>query len=220
MKTEIIISRVESRDVERHRLQARSSELSSIRPSILDTRQSRAFTLIEILVVVVLMSLIVLALMAVFNSTQAAFRASLTQTDVLEGGRAAMGLIKSDLESMTPSFGVRAIPGRYSTVRLIFTPVPIYASINPTPTAGAIAGRQRFIMRTNVLEEFFILTRQNTTWTGVGYVVDTTCDKFLNPLYRFSMSTNVMAPTSDGALQQFSHQSAATRSRFRRPIPT
>ena len=47
-----------------------------------------AFTLIEVLVVVVLMSLIILALMAVFNSTQTAFRASLTQTDVLEGGRA------------------------------------------------------------------------------------------------------------------------------------
>ena len=28
--------------------------------------------------------------------------------------------------------------------------------------------------RTNVLENFFILSRQNPTWTGVGYVVDTT----------------------------------------------
>jgi prepilin-type N-terminal cleavage/methylation domain-containing protein len=63
------------------------------------------FTLVEILVVVVLMSLIVLALMAVFNSTQAAFRASLTQTDVLEGGRSVIGLVKADLEGMTPSFG-------------------------------------------------------------------------------------------------------------------
>ena len=69
-------------------------------------RAPRAFTLVEILVVVVLMSFIVLALMAVFNSTQAAFRSSITQTDVLEGGRSVMGLIKSDLESMTPSFGV------------------------------------------------------------------------------------------------------------------
>jgi type II secretory pathway component PulJ len=43
-----------------------------------------------VLVVVSLLSLIVLALMAVFNSTQRAFRASITQTDVLEGGRATM----------------------------------------------------------------------------------------------------------------------------------
>jgi hypothetical protein len=47
--------------------------------------------------------------------------------------------------------------------------------------------------RTNVLENFFILSRQNTTWTGVGYWVDTASTNFLNPLYRFSISTNVMA---------------------------
>ena len=52
-----------------------------------------AFTLIEVMVVVVLLSLIVIALMAVFNSTQSAFRASVTQTDVLESGRAAMDMI-------------------------------------------------------------------------------------------------------------------------------
>ena len=55
------------------------------------------------LVTLALLSLIVLALMAVFNSTQKAFRASLTQTDILESGRLAMGLITSDLEAMTPS---------------------------------------------------------------------------------------------------------------------
>ena len=44
-----------------------------------------AFTLVEVMVVVTLLSLIVLALMTVFNSTQAAFRASVTQTEF--GGR-------------------------------------------------------------------------------------------------------------------------------------
>ncbi len=61
------------------------------------------FTLVEILVTMVLLSLIVLALMTVFNSTQKAFRASLTQTDLLESGRLAMGLMVSDLEGMAPS---------------------------------------------------------------------------------------------------------------------
>ena len=51
----------------------------------------------------VLLSLIVLALMAIFNSTQKAFRSGLTQTDILESGRLAMGLITSDLGAMTPS---------------------------------------------------------------------------------------------------------------------
>jgi prepilin-type N-terminal cleavage/methylation domain-containing protein len=61
------------------------------------------FTLVEILVTMVLLSLIVLALMTVFNSTQKAFRASLTETDLLESGRLAMGLMVGDLEGMTPS---------------------------------------------------------------------------------------------------------------------
>ena len=64
-----------------------------------------AFTLVEVMVVMALLSLIVIALMGVFSSTQAAFRASVTQTDVLEGGRAAMDLIAGDLRAMTPSLG-------------------------------------------------------------------------------------------------------------------
>ncbi len=62
-----------------------------------------AFTMVEMLVTLALLSFIVLALMTVFNSTQKAFRTSLTQTDILESGRLAMGLITSDLEAMTPS---------------------------------------------------------------------------------------------------------------------
>jgi hypothetical protein len=164
-----------------------------------------AFTLIEILVVVVLMSFIVLALMAVFNSTQAAFRASLTQTDVLEGGRAAMGLIKSDLESMTPSLGVsNSLVGVYNGL----VPVNFCAVTNQyqyqsgsAPLVQSLVGANNpNTQRTNVLEEFFILTRQNTTWTGVGYVVETTNANSINPLYRFSMSTNVMVPNAPAML--------------------
>ena len=68
----------------------RTPNAISLRTSHLALRASHAFTLIEVLVVVVLMSFIILALMAVFNGTQTAFRASITQTDVLEGGRDAM----------------------------------------------------------------------------------------------------------------------------------
>ena len=142
-----------------------------------------AFTLVEILMVVVLLSLIVLALMAVFNSTQDAFRASITQTDVMEGGRSAIGLIKSDLESLTPSLGNSNGAVNFSTAVVTGT---------NTPLVQALVGSS--YLRTNVLEEFFILTRQNTTWTGVGYLVDLASTNYLNPLYRFSITTNVMNP--------------------------
>ena len=147
-------------------------------------RPTAAFTLIEVMVVVALLSLIVIALMGVFNSTQAAFRASITQTDVLESGRAAMDLIAGDLRSMSPSGG---------NANLNVSPVNFFATNNLNyspllqPLVASVSGQRR----TNVLENFFILSRENQTWTGTGYVVDTTSANDINPLYRFSMSTNV-----------------------------
>jgi hypothetical protein len=91
--------------------------------------------------------------MAVFSSTQAAFRASLTQTDVLEGGRSVMGMLKSDLESMTPSY-LRA--------------TNFYAAVSnnfPQPLTGSSASRS------NVMEDVFFITRENQTWKGIGYFV-------------------------------------------------
>ena len=148
----------------------------------------------EILVVVVLMALIVLALMAVFSSTQTAFRASLTQTDVLEGGRSVMGLIKSDLEPMTPSFlnETNFFPNFYAAVSNSFT----------QPLTGSS------VSRANVMEDVFFITRQNQTWKGVGYFVRS--NLFVSGmvgtpgvLYRFETNYSVsqfarLAPTVNG----------------------
>ena len=69
-------------------------------------RRAAGFSLIEVLVVITLLAIIVLSLMEVFNSTQRAFRAGVTQTDVLESSRAAVELISSDLRGMAPAAGV------------------------------------------------------------------------------------------------------------------
>ena len=155
--------------------------LASAKPSEAGSPVTRnAFTLIEVMVVAALLALIVLALMAVFNGTQTAFRAGITQTDVLESGRAVSDLVKSDLETMTPSFGVsNGTVNFYVSTNSGYVPL-----VQPLP-----GGTQP---RSYVLEKFFILTRENTTWTGVGYVVDPLSQP-TNSLYRFSMSTNVMA---------------------------
>jgi hypothetical protein len=47
------------------------------------------------------------------------------------------------------------------------------------------------VLRTNALEYFFVLGRNNTTWTGVGYVVNATNTSPLYPLYRFYAQTNI-----------------------------
>jgi type II secretory pathway pseudopilin PulG len=137
-----------------------------------------AFTLIEVMVVVTLLSFIVIALMSVFNSTQAAFRASVTQADVLESGRAAMDMIAGDLRGMSPSFG---------SANLNNSPVNFFATNNPNYSPliqplVASTGQNR----TNVLENIFILSHENQTWSGVGYVVDTSSVNGINPLYRFA----------------------------------
>ena len=147
----------------------------------------RAFTLIEVLVVMVLLSLIVLALMAVFNTTQNAFRASVTQTDVLEGGRAAMDLITSDLREITPSFGYsNTFNGAVNFCVTNYGNAPF---VQPLVASG--------YSRTNVQQNFFILSAGNSNgvpmWYGTGYAV------YLSPsnlysLYRFTAGIPMSSP--------------------------
>ncbi|HTB85818.1 MAG TPA: prepilin-type N-terminal cleavage/methylation domain-containing protein [Candidatus Sulfotelmatobacter sp.] len=164
---------------------------------------SRAFSLIEVLVVVTLLTVVVLALMDVFGATQRAFRAAVTQTDVLEGSRAAMDLIATDLRTMTPSNGYSN--GLYNTYDVYNgCGVGFYASLNPYAAVvyqnlpGSVSGTQR----ANVLEEFFCLSRANLNgrdnWVGTGYAVDGINTRTLFPLYRFT--TNAPAVTDPAAL--------------------
>jgi prepilin-type N-terminal cleavage/methylation domain-containing protein len=159
------------------------------------------FTLVEVLVTMILLSLIVLALMTVFNSTQNAFRASLTQTDILESGRLAMDMMADDLRRTTPGYGFYSTNNIYLGApyepRWTNGPVNFYIDSNPfNPT------NQPFIQylpgtsarRSNVLETFYMLSRRNVdgrpSWVGTGYMVDPLSYP-TNSLYRFVMTTNV-----------------------------
>ncbi len=165
-------------------------------------RNSMAFTLVEVLVVMTLLSLIVLSLMTVLNSTQTAFRAGITQAGVLESGRAVSDLIKSDLEGMTPSLCSSNFiwPDPYNATNNVnfYAAVTTFAS-PPSPLFQSLVGVSNpNIQRTNVLESFFVLSSANVngspSWIGTGYVVSTNLpDGTLYPLYRFYMATNVMA---------------------------
>jgi prepilin-type N-terminal cleavage/methylation domain-containing protein len=147
------------------------------------------FTLVEVMVVVVLLSLIILALMAVFNSTQLAFRASVTQAGVLEQGRATMDLIAGDLRAMAPSQGMtNGAVNFYAAVTTLAAP--------PSPLIQPMVGGNS--VRTNVLESIFILSRGNEngapTWYGVGYAVATNAPPgSLYSLYRFQSKTNLQS---------------------------
>jgi prepilin-type N-terminal cleavage/methylation domain-containing protein len=172
----------------------RSRLVSSVAPPKL----FRAFTLIEIMVVVTLLSLIVLALMTVFNSTQAAFRASATQADVLQGGRAVMDLMVQDLKGMSPSFGQSNNPAN-----TFLGVVNFYAAVNNgfQPLVQPLIASSPPQSRTNVLESFFILSSGNQngvpTWYGTGYTVTPNAlNGSLYSLYRFSTNLPVAIPNS------------------------
>ena len=158
-------------------------------------RCRRAFTLIEVLVVVSILSLIILSLMSVFSSTQRAFRASVTQSDVLQGGHAAMELITADLRGAVPSDGWANVANPFLTGQFsgestnginffVTNSGQSYLPLVQSLPGGTLA-------RTNLLQWFFVLGRQNTQWTGVGYFVDTASTTSLYPLYRYYSTTNI-----------------------------
>lgn len=207
------VTRASARAVRHSPLAAEVGELNSafiIYPSAL---RRRGFTLVEILVVLALLSLIVFALMAVFSNTQRAFRASITQTDTLEGGRAVMDLISADLETMAPAYGIsNAALVQAGNALSVGCPVNFASLVKtfvgqpypPTPLLQPLVGSPTQILRTNVLEDIFILSKGNIngvpSWIATGYSVTTNlADGTLYPLYRYYMTTNA----ASGAFGQF-----------------
>jgi type II secretory pathway pseudopilin PulG len=159
----------------------KTSHISPLTGQFYPRRTCRAFSLVELLVVITLLSLIVLVLMSVFSSTQRAFRAAVTQTDVLEGSRATMEMIAADLRTITPSGGVSNMIGTTANCPVNFSVLANYNSY--LPLAQKLPGST--LQRTNLLNYFFLLSRQNTRWIGIGYVVDNTNSSTLYPLYRY-----------------------------------
>jgi type II secretory pathway pseudopilin PulG len=175
-------------------LKARLSATFNLQP--LTLTRACAFTLVEVMVVMTLLSLIVIALMGVFSSTQAAFRASITQTDVLESGRAAMDLITGDLRAMSSSGGTNGGPVNVGAVNFYVNNYG-YAPLVQPLTASSLS-------RTNVQQSLFILSRGNLngvpTWYGTGYAVWLTPSNIYS-LYRFS--TNLPVAQAGAAYSLF-----------------
>lgn len=158
------------------------------------------FTLMEVLTAMGLMSLIVFVLMSVFSNTQSAFRAGITQTDVLSGGRNAMDLLAQDVRSLTASGGYGPGWGNLQGINL-------YCVDNLAYTNNYMALPAGSSYRTNVLQSVFLLGRQNTTWVASGYlVVPNSTNNALFPLYRF----NATAPLEQGPYGLYTNFYAAT----------
>jgi hypothetical protein len=160
----------------------RPAEHNSAIPQIENLRyetapaHSLAFTVMELLVAVSIMSLIVYALYHMFNQTQKALRGSITQVDVLESGRAALDMIGRELEQMTAT-------GIAGTTNLYVGCIPAVA-----PVVQSDLDEQQ-PLRTNVLQEIFFVSRRTNTWVGTGYRI-LGAQNGVGSLYRFTVSTN------------------------------
>ncbi len=141
-----------------------------------------AFTLIEIMVVVVLLSVIILGLMAMFTQTQRAFRAGMAQVDVLEGGRMGMELIRREIQAMTPG-GVHG--------EIVAT--NYFLQLNNINTQSLVGTTS---LRTNLMDDVFFLVRLNQNWIGIGYFVRPDSGLgggtgSVGTLYRFQTNTTI-----------------------------
>ena len=134
-----------------------------------------AFTIVELMVSVSIMSLIVFGLYQMFNQTQRALRNNITQVDVLESGRAALNMMARELEQISPS----QIGGGTN----------LFVGMSPYPPVPQLDLDEKTPLRTNLLQEFFFVSPNTNTWTGTGYrVIGATHG--VGALYRFSVSTN------------------------------
>jgi len=120
-----------------------------------------AFSLIEVLIAVTLMSVIVLGLMAMFGETQRAFRTGINQVDIMEGGRSAIELMGREVEQAVATdmeFGTNFVVTGNNYV--LFQELPGQQPVGPTPA-----------IRTNILQSLRFCTREGQQWAGIGYTV-------------------------------------------------
>ncbi len=127
--------------------------------------RTAAFSLIEILVVIALLSIIVLGLMAMFSQTQKAFRAGLSQTDVLASGRLATDMLGRELEQITPAYQF----GTNFDSPNFYAQIPYDAATYNTPFSQPLPGN--LTQRTNLIHDLFFVSKLNQDWVGIGYFV-------------------------------------------------
>lgn len=158
-------------------------------------RHHLAFSLVEILVVVALLSVIVFGLLAMFTQTQRAFRTGMTQSDVLESGRLATDLIVREVEQTAPA---------NQAGMNFFANMPYNQAIYSRPFLQALPGNPTWPRRTNLLQDVFFVARRNQELVGIGYFV-----RINNP------KTGVLSlsPFGAGTLYRFETNAAALSGR-------
>lgn len=135
---------------------------------------------------VAIMTVIVIGLYTVFDATQKALRTTIAQVDTLEGVRAASDLLVRDLEAATP---VKVANTNWTSFAVTLNPFAV-----PIPLEGLNKSSGTLLL--TALQDVFFVTRQNDTWTAIGYWVGPVNTNQVGQqisvgrLYRFTYETN------------------------------
>jgi len=146
-------------------------------------RPRQGLTILEMLVSTAMLAMIVLGLTLVFVQTQRAFKTGIKETTITDAARTIVDMVTADLGLMSD--------GQNTNVS------NFYWTNNP---ASVIVNSNNGVsIRTNQLEQLYILQRTNTTWVGVGYAVSNLLSPSGAPLgvgtlYRFETNWNCPYP--------------------------
>jgi prepilin-type N-terminal cleavage/methylation domain-containing protein len=162
-------------------------------------RASRAFSLVEMMVVMSLLSMIVLGLYSIFSRTQRALLSNNAQVDVLENGRTTLDFLGREIEqAMAWGHGDVYTKTPHLWIQLAY--------VNPSthqPYVTPLTDGKTYF--TNLIDECFFLSRSNGFWTGNGYFLAV-------PTNGTRLDTNAVALSGIGTLYRFSaHTSSSTK---------
>jgi prepilin-type N-terminal cleavage/methylation domain-containing protein len=171
----------------------------------------RAFTIVELLVAISILTLIVLVLYGLFDQVQRALRSNVAQIDVHEGGRAGMELASREMEQMQAAN--------------LLTNVNFFSRFTASPNHQPLlnAGEDRV----NALEEMYFLSLLNKQWIGTGYRVlamnangipTNFANTGVGTLCRFRLSNHVANVRSPPLFSRVMDVAPATLTNFQRVI--
>ncbi len=138
------------------------------------------------LVSTAMLAVIVVGLTVVFVQTQRAFKTGIKESTVTDAARTIVEMITADLEQTSD--------GQNTNV------YNLHWGLTASNAANVIVSFNNGVpIRTNQLEEIYILERTNTTWVGVGYAVSNLLSPsgaplHLGTLYRFETNWNSPYP--------------------------
>lgn len=151
-------------------------------------RRARAFTLVEILTAVAITTIIVFALVSMFNTSIKALQTANRQTDIWETARSTFGVLKQGIGEVTTGGSTNRIN--------------LFAANGP----GFLLNGEPFR-----LQDIYLLSKDNNRWTANVFMLgrdrkSEPVDSPVRRLYRYQVTfTNLAPPEIEGPVSNSGH---------------